>query len=87
MWTNKAKETKKIYRVVDPNNHTVQTKTLNQLYQDHFENEELIEELSVMEPGDDYFDPENQLLYVSIPSFLAEPFKVTEGDDDDFSTI
>ena len=87
MWTNKAKETKKIYRVVDPNNHTVQTKTLNQLYQDHFENEELIEELSAMEPGDDYFDPDNQILYVSIPSFLSDPFKVYEEEDDDSSLI
>ena len=35
----------------------------------------------------DYFDPENQILYVSIPSFLAEPFKAPKEEDDDFSII
>lgn len=81
MWTNKAKETKRMFRVIDPNENTIETKTLAQIFRDQFDNDELIAELSVMEPGDDYFDDENQIMYVSIPSFLAEIFKYTEDEE------
>ena len=81
MWTNKAKETKRMFRVIDPNENTIETKTLVQIFKDQFDNEELIAELSVMEPGDDYFDDENQIMYVSIPSFLSVKLKLTQEED------
>jgi hypothetical protein len=86
MWTNKAKETKRMFRVIDPNENTIETKTLVQIFRDQFDNEELIAELSVMEPGDDYFDDENQIMYVSIPSFLSTKLKLSQ-DEDPFETI
>ena len=86
MWTNKAQEIKSIFRVIDPNNHTSETKTMNQIYFEKFDDEELIEEILAMDIGDDYFDQENQILYVRIPSFLSQKFFPQE-EEDDFTTI
>jgi hypothetical protein len=61
--------------------------TLQSIFNEHHDDEDLIEFLATMENGEDYQEPVTGIVYIKIPSWISQTLPSTFEEEDDFTTI
>jgi hypothetical protein len=84
MWTNTVnnlKDTKPTFITI--NGEERKRTTLQSIYSQHHDDEDLIIFLATMETGEDHQDPSTGITYIKIPSWLSQPTPSTPDEDFD----
>lgn len=82
MWTNTVnnlKDTKPTFITI--NGEERKRTTLQSIYSQHHDDEDLIIFLATMETGEDHQDPSTGITYIKIPSWLSQPTPSIPEDD------